>query len=199
MDIKGIISKYSYYSWLIIIQVISKLYILIKAELFGIKLGKKCKFWGNSVFFRKPNSQITIGNYCSFRSLSASNLIGINHKCILSTQSQNATIKIGDNCHFSGTTISAFKSIKIGNNVMCGANTIITDGDWHTNDYRTGDSKEVVIHDNVWLGLNVIVWKGVSIGENSFIGANSLITKDIPANVVAAGNPCKIIRTLDVK
>jgi acetyltransferase-like isoleucine patch superfamily enzyme len=46
----------------------------------------------------------------------------------------------------------------------------------------------------VWLGINCIVLKGVTIGENSLIGANSVVTKVIPANVIAAGNPCKVIK-----
>ena len=50
--------------------------------------------------------------------------------------------------------------------------------------------------DNVWLGGNVVVNPGVTIGENSVIGSGSVVTKDIPANVVAAGNPCRIIREI---
>jgi galactoside O-acetyltransferase/maltose O-acetyltransferase len=44
------------------------------------------------------------------------------------------------------------------------------------------------------LGLNVVVLKGVTIGKNSLIGANSVVTKDIPENVIAGGNPCKILK-----
>lgn len=50
---------------------------------------------------------------------------------------------------------------------------------------------------NVWIGANVMILKGVHIGRNSLVGAGSVVTKDIPANVVAAGNPCKVIRELD--
>ena len=57
-------------------------------------------------------------------------------------------------------------------------------------------SKPVTIGDNVWLGGNVVVNPGVIIGENSIIGAGSVVTKDIPANVIAAGNPCKVIREI---
>jgi len=56
--------------------------------------------------------------------------------------------------------------------------------------------KDVNIGDNVWLGINVIVLKGVTIGEHTIIGANSVVTRDIPANVIAAGNPCKILSNL---
>jgi len=49
----------------------------------------------------------------------------------------------------------------------------------------------------VWLGANVIVLPGVTIGENSVIGAGSVVTKDIPANVVAFGSPCKVYREIN--
>lgn len=55
------------------------------------------------------------------------------------------------------------------------------------------------IGDNVWLGGGTIVNPGVSIGKNTVIGSGSVVTKDIPANVVAAGNPCRIIRTIPHK
>ena len=57
-------------------------------------------------------------------------------------------------------------------------------------------NKPIHICKNVWLGANVTVLAGVTIGENSVIGAGSIVTKDIPANVVAYGNPCKIQKSI---
>ncbi|MFC0336950.1 maltose O-acetyltransferase [Kushneria avicenniae] len=54
----------------------------------------------------------------------------------------------------------------------------------------------IVIEDNVWLGGGAIVLAGVTIGENSIIGAGAVVTRDIPANVVAVGNPARVIRAL---
>ena len=84
----------------------------------------------------------------------------------------------------------------MGDNVRCGANTLITDFDWHDDDIRTSPNKPVIICDDIWLVYGVKVLKGVTIGENSLIGANSVVTKDIPSNVVAVANPCRIIRKL---
>jgi acetyltransferase-like isoleucine patch superfamily enzyme len=106
-------------------------------------------------------------------------------------------ILIGNNSGFSGTVVGAFKFIKIGRNVKCGANTLITDSDWHLEDSRSGEPEEVIIGDNVWLGVNVIVLKGVTIGNNSVIVAGSVVTKSIPPNVLAAGNPCKIVKAFN--
>lgn len=54
----------------------------------------------------------------------------------------------------------------------------------------------IKVGDNVWFGGNVVVLAGVTIGNNSVIGAGSVVTKDIPDNVIAAGNPCKVIRKI---
>lgn len=168
----------------------------MKALLLNIKVGRKCKFYGNTRFVRKPNSSIIVGDSCIFRSSSLSNLIGINHPCILSTHSPMAKLVIGKSCGFSGTVIGVYDTINICDNVRCGANTLITDFDWHLDDIRSSLPSPVYIGNSVWLGINVIVLKGVSIGENTLIGANSVVTKDIPPNVIAAGNPCKVIKKL---
>src|SRR5690348_3867757 len=55
----------------------------------------------------------------------------------------------------------------------------------------------ITLGDNVWLGGGVIVCPGVTIGANTTIGAGSVVTRDIPANVFAVGNPCRVIRTLE--
>lgn len=161
----------------------------------GVKLGKGCHFYGLPHIRRYPFSTIQFGENCILRSDQCSNLIGVNHKCIISTHQQVAKIKIGNNCGFSGTTIGAAIDITIGNNVFIGANGIITDFDWHSERSNT-ISKPVRIYDNVWIGVNCTVLKGVTIGENSVIGANSLVVNDIPANVIAAGIPCTAIKPL---
>ena len=168
----------------------------VSAKWWNVKLGRKCRFYGKTYFNRYANGSIIIGDFCEFNSSKTSNLIGVYSPCMISALKRNSSIIIGNNCGFSGTVIGCAKYIKLGNNVRCGSNSLITDTDWHSDDYRTGDDKEVIIDDNVWLGYGVKVLKGVHIGENSMIGANSVVTKDVPANVIAAGNPCRIIRYL---
>ncbi|GAA3804288.1 maltose O-acetyltransferase [Cellulomonas soli] len=57
-------------------------------------------------------------------------------------------------------------------------------------------ARPIVIGDNVWLGGGVIVCPGVTIGENTVVGAGSVVTRDLPANVVAVGNPARVVRTV---
>jgi len=170
----------------------------VKAWWWGVKIGKNVNFDGQCYFERFPKTKISIGNNCSFRSRENSNLIGIDRPCSISTIPSKyiANIEIGNNCGFSGTVIGAFKSITLGNNVRCGANTLITDADWHLDDPRSGTPTDVIIEDNVWIGEGVKVLKGVRIGKNSMIGAGSVVTKSIPENMIAAGNPCRIIKEI---
>ena len=117
------------------------------------------------------------------------------------SRGKSATIRLGDYCLVSpGTRISAAESISIGHGCMFAANCYISDSDWHGVYNRTRPfrcTKPITLADNVWLGERVIVCKGVSIGENSVIGAGSVVTRDIPANVVAAGNPAKVIKPIN--
>lgn len=168
-------------------------FIMMLMRMRGIEISN-CRFYGSVCFMRAKNTRFSIGQHCTFRNTAESNQIGVNHKCIFSTQQEGANLSIGENCGFSGTTIGCFKEITLGKNVRCGANTLITDSDWHLDDPRSGESKPVHIGDNVWLGYGVVVMKGVTIGENSVIGLNSIVTKNIPANCIAAGSPCKIIK-----
>lgn len=162
----------------------------------GVRLGPGCLFFGHPRFRRYPQSGIIIGAGCRFNSSPFSNLIGINRPCILSTLAKGAKIQIGSNCGFSGTVIGCASEIVIGENVRCGANTLITDTDWHTDDQRAGPNAAVVIEDGVWLGVNVTVLKGVTIGKNTFVAAGSLVISSLPSNVVAGGMPARVLREM---
>ena len=91
--------------------------------------------------------------------------------------------------------------ITIGDGVMFGpAVTIATVGhpiNPEMRGYMYCD--HVTIGNNCWIGANSVICPGVTIGENTVIGAGSVVTKDIPANCVAAGNPCRVIREIDAR
>lgn len=92
-----------------------------------------------------------------------------------------AKVKIGDNCQFA-PNVSIYTA---GHPVHPVARNSM---------YEYGI--EVTVGDNVWIGGNTVIMPGVNIGSNTVIGAGSVVTKDIPDWVVAAGNPCKVIREI---
>ncbi|WP_462410281.1 sugar O-acetyltransferase [Neobacillus sp. Marseille-QA0830] len=98
------------------------------------------------------------------------------------------------NCNFVDDT-----KIMIGKDVLFGpAVTIATVGHPINPNYRGYMYADPVkIEDNCWIGAGSIICPGVTIGKNSVIGAGSVVTKDIPANSVAVGNPCKVLRTIN--
>lgn len=109
----------------------------------------------------------------------------------------NITIGEGSYLNFNCNFVDDGK-IVIGKRVMFGpAVTIATVGhpiNPEMREYMYTDPVE--IGDNCWIGAGVTICPGVSIGENSVIGAGSVVVHDIPANAVAAGNPCKVIREI---
>lgn len=163
----------------------------------GIKISGVVYSGGWIFASRSKDSEISIGRNCRFMNWSMGNLIGLNHRCMISTGNAGAKLTIGNNCSFSGASIWCFDSITLKDNVRIGANVTIMDGDAHQDDPRAGVNAPVVIEENVWVGANTIILKGVTIGRNSLIGAGSVVVKSIPENVIAAGNPCKVIRRLE--
>ena len=110
-------------------------------------------------------------------------------------------IVIGDAVMISpGTRITASDDIRIGNGCMFAFGAYVTDSDWHgvyDRVARDPEIKPVILEDNVWVGDHAIVLKGVTIGKNSIVAAHAVVVKDVPANVVVAGNPAKIVKALD--
>lgn len=110
-------------------------------------------------------------------------------------------IEVGENffANYNFTVLDVGK-VSIGANAQIAPNvSIYTAGhpihpDSRNSGYEYGIS--ITIGDNVWIGGNVCIMPGVTIGNNVVIGAGSVVTKDIPDNVIAAGNPCKIIRVI---
>ncbi len=91
-------------------------------------------------------------------------------------------------------------SIAIGDDVQIGPNVqLLTPThpiDPDTRRAKWEAAEPIAIEGNVWLGGGVIVLPGVTIGENTVVGAGSIVTRDLPPNVVAAGNPARVVRSL---
>lgn len=114
----------------------------------------------------------------------------------------------GHHVHFGKNVYANFNltlvddtHIYVGDHTMIGPNvTIATAGHPILPELREQAyqyNKPVSIGKNCWLGAGVVVLPGVTIGDNTVIGAGSIVTKDIPSNVVAVGNPCRVMREIN--
>lgn len=118
---------------------------------------------------------------------------------------ENAILSIGNDTGLNGTLIYCSQKIEIGQHVAIGGGTRIFDTDFHPLDWalRRRTSKNeyiqkspITIEDDVFIGTGCIIGKGVTIGARSIIGAGSVVTKSIPPDCIAAGSPCRVIRSL---
>ncbi len=113
-------------------------------------------------------------------------------------------IEIGENFYMNvnGVILDGAK-VRFGDNVFiapnCGFYTAGHPLDWEQRNQGLEYAYPITIGNNVWIGAGVSVLPGVTIGDNAVIGAGSVVTKDIPANTLAVGNPCKVIRILTDK
>ncbi len=93
--------------------------------------------------------------------------------------------------------------IYVGDNVMIGPNVTISAGTHPVHpELRRKQAQynlSITIGSNVWIGANSVILPGVRIGDNTVIGAGSVVTRDIPANVVAVGSPCRVLREIGEK
>lgn len=110
-------------------------------------------------------------------------------------------IEIGENFYANHNLIILDENkVKFGDNVFiapnCGFYTAGHPLDVESRNKGIEYAKPIEVGNNVWFGGNVVVLPGVKIGDNTVIGAGSVVTKDIPSNVVAVGNPCKVIKNI---
>lgn len=122
---------------------------------------------------------------------------------VILTFSPDATIAIGSNVRLNGVGLMAKQAITVGDNCILGS-TLLVDTDFHslrrdraTNPQAPVLSAPITVSDNVWLAGQTVVLKGVAIGANSVVGFRAVVTRDVPTDVVVAGNPARVVRHLD--
>jgi acetyltransferase-like isoleucine patch superfamily enzyme len=123
--------------------------------------------------------------------------------CHVEVSNLGARIEFGDRVEFNNNAMlkSEGPGIRIGRDALFGAHVEIFDSNFHDLDPRrrhggTPRMAPVEIGENVFVGMSVKVLKGVTIGADSVIGAGAVVTSSIPAGVIAAGNPARVIRAL---
>ena len=149
--------------------------------------------------------------HLDYKKIRLSNLVALDrHVTIICAGRDNSSrflVDIGIKVYINRfTVIDAVESITIGAETMIGSHCYITDHDHSFQGFSPTIPKgqlpltgsPTTIEENVWIGSHVVVLKGVSIGRNSVIGAGSVVTRSIPPNVVAVGNPCRVLKELDI-
>jgi len=125
---------------------------------------------------------------------------------------EEARIEIGNYCHFTEAFLLSELELHIGNYVVIGWHTTVTDADFHPRspDDRRIDAiacsplangqarrpfarKSVIIEDNAWIGPNATILKGVRIGEGAFIEPGSVVVRDVPPRTRVLGNPAQVV------
>lgn len=159
----------------------------------------------NGLIFIQNKGKISIGNNFSANSGVNANPIGGDTILRLIVFKEAAELTLGNNVGISNSTIVCWNKISIGNNVVIGGSCKIWDTDFHSLDATiriSGNDNNIktipiIIEDNVFIGSNCIILKGVTIGKNSIIAAGSIVSKSIPPNVIAGGNPCRVIKNVN--
>lgn len=113
--------------------------------------------------------------------------------------SSSSMIKVGENTGLGNLKIIAWAPVSIGERCSFSFDNIIITSTHDLNDFSTVIGRPVTIGNHVWVTSNVTILPGVTIGDNTVIGAGSVVTHDIPSGVLAAGNPCKVIKKIDFK
>lgn len=157
--------------------------------------------------------EVEIGDNFVFTSGNNHNPICRNISGSIYVPRRESRIIIGNRVGISSACLWAHNCITIGNDVNIGGDCLVMDNDAHPHDFikRRSDyirkvrwdsyldiipNAPIVIEDDVWIGARCQILKGVHIGARSIIAAGSIVTNDIPADVIAGGNPCKIIRII---
>jgi galactoside O-acetyltransferase len=143
--------------------------------------------------------------------------------CQILFESGKGEVIIGDNVYIGNSKIICRSKVEFGNNIFVAWGVYFYDHDSHSLDYRVrqkdirqqledhrnGDifiknkdwavvnTAPIRIGDNAWIGMNSLILKGVTIGEGSIVGAGSVVTKNVEPWTIVAGNPAKVVKTLE--
>ena len=166
-------------------------------------LGSRIVMYGFPILNFHPDSRVEIGDDVILCSRSHDTALALNHPVKLSTIAAGASLTIGRDSGISGATIVCAKSIRVGAEVLLGANVVIVDTDFHPiapqnrrhsdDDSRIGVAP-VEIGDNVFVGMDAVVLKGARIGRDSVVAARAVVVRgDYPDGAILAGHPAAVI------
>jgi acetyltransferase-like isoleucine patch superfamily enzyme len=192
-------------------KVVLKYFIIKNILLFRwcrtVSLGSRLRVRGPLKLDISSGASLNIGDDFNLSSGLMQNPLGRNLKSMIRIE-KGANITIGNNVGMTCVTLWSKRSIRIGDNVKLGSGVIILDSDMHALDYMkrriperdsiNASSKEIVIGDDVFIGVNSILTKGVTIGDRSIVAAGSVVVKSILKDEIWGGNPAIFIKKTKV-
>jgi acetyltransferase-like isoleucine patch superfamily enzyme len=164
-------------------------------------VGPRLRCYGIPFIDISPFAIVRIGHKFVITNKNFYNSIGVSHESVIKVF-PNAFLTIGNNVGMSSTRISCTHGITIGDNVLIGADTLITDSDAHPiNKLQRCDplkikSSPIVIESDVFIGAKCIILKGSFIGSGSVVGAGSVVSGLIEPNSIFAGNPAEFMKSI---
>lgn len=181
-----------------ILRLLKKFLVLTTKS--GIILGKNVIIDFNVKIYNNKN-KLLLGDNVYLRSIKKGYQAGMPFPTTLLIDSKNAQIQIGANTRINGAYLHAQKSILIGRSCVIAAGVNIMDSNGHDLNSKNRTigrdvPEEIIIGDNVWIGLNAIILKNTSIGDNCVISAGSVVKGHFPPNSLISGIPGKIVKCI---
>ncbi len=178
-------------------------WVRFKLWFWGAKVGRRLRCNGNIKIYNRGN--ISLGDKVNFNSGWLANPVG-NFQCTTFHVQKGANLFIGNGCGISNAVFCCRIGITLEDGASVGGGTSLYDNDFHSlkeEDRLSGKGiipgAPIIIRRRAFIGGHCLILKGVTIGEGSIIGAGSVVTRDIPAGVIAAGVPAKVLRRLKKK
>lgn len=171
----------------------------------GVQVGDGLRLVGRPEVRLTSGGHITLADDVALYSRGNSNPLQLSTPCVLRLLADNAVIHIGAHSALSGAVICAATSVKIGEHVLVGANAIISDTDFHplgaadrrADRNRGALTRPITIGADVFIGSRAIILKGTTLGEGCVVGAGAVVSGEFPPHSIIAGNPAKVVKTLE--
>lgn len=171
-----------------------------EARLRGVTVDGRLDLAGRPIISVARGSQMFLGDGVSLFSAVRSNPLGCFQPCVLRTLAAGAELRLERSVGLSGTVLCAGLSIRVGEGTIFGSGALVIDNDFHQPEENwrwdtdcTKRARPVVIGRGVFVGARAIILKGVTIGDRAVIGAGAVVARDVPAGMVAVGNPARLL------
>lgn len=180
---------------LTLIRRAAKTYVKVR----GAEIGQGVILNGFPAIRRKGSGRLVIEDGVTLNSTRWSNALNTGSAMNLCVEN-GARLVFKRGCGVSASQIIANIGIEIGEDALIGAGCLLCDSDMHEVPLGSGKATAMApirIGARAFVGARCIILKGVTVGEGSVVGAGSVVTKDIPPNVIASGNPAKVMRIME--